>query len=268
MSFDADAQDYIDRVVAVDGFMWPHVQAAINRFVTGCKADPSPMPAVSNWDALKACCLMAGPATLEAALVPLKGPAPTKFNFTQNDYHQVLGLKGDGGSKRLGSGYTHSSDPQNNLHAFTFITEPDETGAAGAAYISSQAFTNTSRMLQIQGVGHGFLANGLGGAVPATFGKDGDIGGIGVSRHTSTQIVRHSFGDTSTVNVTSAEPVDQEILIFRRQITGFQSTSARLSFYSLGEAVDLESLDRRVSRYMRDIQMPTRRGFPLSRLVN
>src|SRR5690606_20831501 len=113
---------YIDRVIAVDGFMWPHVQTAINRFVVGCKADPSPFAGVSNWDAMKACCILSGAHTYLGALVSLKGPVPTNVGFLETDYHPALGLKGDGSTKHLATGRLNADDPQDNFHACVFAT--------------------------------------------------------------------------------------------------------------------------------------------------
>ena len=76
---DADAIDYLDRVKAADGGVGVEVGVAqaIDAFVKGCKADNANYagdPTRTNWDALQACCIMAGARTISGALVPLKTP--------------------------------------------------------------------------------------------------------------------------------------------------------------------------------------------------
>jgi hypothetical protein len=65
------------------------VQSAYNDFVVGCKAD-------GIWDAIKASCILAGARTLSGSLTPLKGAAPTNFNFVSGDYNRKTGLVGNG----------------------------------------------------------------------------------------------------------------------------------------------------------------------------
>ena len=71
-AIDPDAAAYIAAVEAADGQMLePALVTAYNEFFVGCKADASPFAGVSNFDAIKASCIMAGARTLAGALVPL-----------------------------------------------------------------------------------------------------------------------------------------------------------------------------------------------------
>jgi len=84
--FDADASTYIEAVEVADGqALETGVRYAINDFVIGCKQD-------GIWDAIKASCIMAGARTLDGALVPLVGTAPTNYNFVAGDYNRELSL--------------------------------------------------------------------------------------------------------------------------------------------------------------------------------
>jgi hypothetical protein len=94
---DVDAIAYIAAVEVADAEpLELGVKRSINAFVKGCKAD-------GIWDAIKASCIMAGARTLAGALVPLKGTAPTNFNFVSGDYNRKTGLVGDGSTKYLDS---------------------------------------------------------------------------------------------------------------------------------------------------------------------
>lgn len=262
MSFDADAQDYIDRVIAVDGFMWPHVQTAINRFVVGCKADPSPFAGVSNWDAMKACCLLAGAQTYLGALVPLKGPSPTNVGFAKTDYHPALGLKGDGTTKRIDSGWDNADDPLDNQSVAVYQTEQSTASGQMIGRGSSQSGTTAIRW---GGGGYRIRSRSVG-----FIDRDAiDVGLVGLSRSSSTQFTTYISSNSSTHNVASDPPYAGKIHVFSSNAPGALScVGARLSFYGIGEAVDLGLLDKRLTKFMQGIQMPTRRGFPLSRLVN
>ena len=94
---DPDALAYLAAVAAADG---THVEVgvatAVDDFIKGCKADPSGIPGRSNWDAIKASCILCGARTLAGALVPLAGTAPTNNNFLPEDYNRETGLKGNG----------------------------------------------------------------------------------------------------------------------------------------------------------------------------
>jgi len=72
---DPDAIDYLNRVAAADGAsVEVGIAQAIDAFVRGCKADSAGYagdPTRSNWDAIKAACIMCGARTLSGALVPL-----------------------------------------------------------------------------------------------------------------------------------------------------------------------------------------------------
>ena len=82
---DPDALTYLAAVAAADGApVEVGVATAVDDFFKGCKADPSGTPGRSNWDAIKASCILAGARTLAGALVPLKTPyGPELWDGTQ-----------------------------------------------------------------------------------------------------------------------------------------------------------------------------------------
>jgi hypothetical protein len=110
-ALDPDAKTYINAVEFADGQpLESAVRTAIDKFVRGCKAD-------GIWDAIKASCVLAGARTLDGALVPLKGSAPTNNGpFVSGDYDRKTGLAGNGTTKFLNSNRNNNADPQNSNH--------------------------------------------------------------------------------------------------------------------------------------------------------
>jgi hypothetical protein len=102
---DPDALTYLAAVAAADGApVETAVAVAVDDFFKGCKADPSGTPGSSNWDAIKASCILCGAQdACRARWCRLVGTAPTNVadGFVSGDYTRggaTPGLKGDGTS--------------------------------------------------------------------------------------------------------------------------------------------------------------------------
>ena len=245
-AFDPDALAYITAVETADGeALEAGVKAAINDFVVGCKAD-------GIWDALKASCILAGARTLNGALVPLAGPAPTNFNFVTDDYDRITGLKGDGSTKDLNSNRADNADPLDDCHASCFVTE-ESGGGAG----SILAYMGVSSGTSIRGLQRVFNLNGVYAYNRNAAGvlKVSDItstGFLGTSRATSASYTGRGDGADVSVTAASNTPTGQNLTLF--SFSGTRYAAARLSFYSIGESIDLAALDARVSALMDTIE--------------
>jgi hypothetical protein len=242
---DADAQAYVNAVEVADGQrIEDPVRFAINNFVIGCKAD-------GIWTAIKASCILAGARTRLGALTPLVGTAPTSFSFVDGDYNRKTGLVGNGTTKYLNSNRNNNADPQNNQHlSVCASTAADgttmgggvtQTGASGIGRRSSEA-TNAA------------VLRSRSGLVPPTILIDKtDVqwtsGFAGLSRSSPSSFIGRSGGTNSTFTVSSQVPYAQAIFVFGRNNDGVLNDPAlsRLSFYSIGESVDLALLDTRVT---------------------
>jgi hypothetical protein len=241
VTYDTDAQAYITAVEAADGqALETGVRDAINAFVVGCKGD-------GIWAAIKASCIMAGARTLTGALVPLVGTAPTNVGpFVSGDYNRKTGLVGDGSTKYLNSNRNNNADPQDSRHLSVFISASATRDAnrgligAGIADTGSSAIVsaiNTSRLV-FRVSSSGTLESGAP-ETPPTF--------AGTSRSAS-DLVTYRFNATSASGAGSAPsqtPLNQNIVVFGRNLTA--QANARLSFYSIGESLDLALLDARVT---------------------
>jgi hypothetical protein len=230
---DADADAYIAAVEAADGqALEPGVKFAIKNFVLCCKQD-------GIWDAIKASCILAGARTLNGALVPLVGTAPTNFNFVSSDYNRKTGLVGDGSTKYLDSNRNNNADPQNSNHNACYITQLDTSGI---------------RFYMGRG-GNEPGANVLGHTGNATFIRirmqeqvvvlqSSPTELYGVSRSSNSQLSCRVNKSNIIVGTLSDGVLNGNVGVFGR---GDASTTARLAFYSIGESLDLALLDARVT---------------------
>ena len=240
-SFDSDASTYIDAVETTDGqVLETGVRIAINEFVLGCKQD-------GIWTAIKASCILAGARTLDGALMPLVGPAPSNVGpFVSGDYNRKTGLQGDGTTNYLNSNRANDADPQNDAHYLIGISDPILNGVApiGALATSpnrySQVLADSSSIV--------YSLNATGGVF--FVGNNG--GFYGVSRENSTQINVRQSSTTSVFSQTSTAPSSQPYYIFARNLNGLPSLyyPNKIYFYSIGESLDLALLDTRVSNLM------------------
>jgi hypothetical protein len=237
-SFDSDASTYIDAVETADGqALETGVRVAINDFVLGCKQD-------GIWNAIKASCILAGARTLDGALVPLVGSAPTKQGTEAGwNYNRETGLKGNGTDNSLDSGLNMFDVPLSSVHQSVSVSA---AGTSSASYIGG-TFTGPSNSLteinwnasglifRSRNVSNSYVANG----------EQDSTGFMGTSRDNSSNFDYRLNGTTGTVAAVALSSSNGDFSVFRR--TGFTPTNARLSFYSIGESLDLALLDTRVS---------------------
>lgn len=272
--YDVDAYDYISRVqIADQEDLEFAVQISINKFITGCKVD-------GIWDAIKSSCILAAAKTLSGALVPLKGTAPTNYNFISGDYNRVSGLKGDGFSKYLDSNRPSNAGIWNNKHISVYVTNTGEWSAAryrqnliGAEYKSGVAFRFNN--LRTQTLSNGsvtldyFIDSAVNPANIISFGAPAGYNLIGANRFGFTGIDyiitsgnEIKTGVDYTVFSRGTGDANINMFVFRRnynpssywgaESTGY--TNARLSFYSMGDNLDLYKLNLRVSGLMSDLK--------------
>jgi hypothetical protein len=239
-SFDADAAAYIAAVEAADAqTLELAVKTAYNDFVVGCKSD-------GIWNAIKASCIMAGARTRAGALVPLKGTAPTENGTVGGwNYNRKTGLAGNGTDNYLNSNRAGNADPRNSKHISL-----NATGSTGVAVMGNRA--NVTGATYLDNDGTGFRCR-----VHTSSGSDDKVvspipyGFLGGSRSASATISFRYNGANSSGSQTSEAPQSDSILIFARRNTTTGNAEffkdARLSFYSIGESLNLALLDTRVS---------------------
>lgn len=243
---DTDALNYIRRIESADGFVLESsVKQAIDNLVVGLKAD-------GLWSSIKACCIMSGPKTVAGALTPLVGPSPQNFNFTQEHYIRNLGLIGiDNGVRYLDSKRPNNADPQNNHHMCVYrsvgfynlnifigsvafgAVNGDRIGSTGQF---AESFLTSSRSSNNIGTSSGFnLTAGL----------------IGTARNNANTYEVIGSNLTTSLSQQSTTPTSTNITVFAAPGGGINSGSnIRLSFYSIGEYLNLSLLDARLDTFM------------------
>jgi hypothetical protein len=231
--FDADASTYIEAVEAADTqALETGVRYAINDFVIGCKQD-------GIWSAIKASCILAGARTLDGALVPLTGTAPTNNNFVSGDYNRKTGLAGNGSNKYLISNRYSNSDPQNSHHMAVY-----KAAGSGNGNLIGQSGSPLARDLIDYNSQWRFNSRSVSSVTNAAAATTN--GFIGLSRSSSSTIYTRIGGAIASQLVGSSAPDAIPIYVFSRGVNDFP-TASRLSFYSIGESLDLAALDTRVS---------------------
>jgi hypothetical protein len=244
---DTDAAAYIAAVEAADEIASPGVggletatKVAIHSFVKGCKND-------GIWDAIKASCILAGARTLAGALVPLVGDAPTNVggNFVTGDYDRKTGLKGDGSTKSLDSNRLCSSDAIDNHHQSVFIATINTVNTAFSHnYIGAVAASNVRGLVTLSSTGqHAVVSNGT--TVEAFESTPPVAGFFGYRRNNNSNFnARLENENFSSSNVGVAD-ISNSVFVFQRG--DGRHINGRISFYSIGESLDLALLDTRVS---------------------
>lgn len=235
---DADVSTYLAAVEAADGqTLETSVRLAYYKFITGCKAD-------GIWDAIKASCILAGARTLAGALVPLKGTAPTNNNFVAADYNRKTGLVGDKSTKYLDSNRYENSDPLLNQHISTYVKE---AGFGNGCYIGARDATTAGSQITNDLSNIYFISRKV--IVATVSGQLSNFAGL---QRNAAGVKFRVNGVTSSGTAGSPASITEPYYIFNRPSSPLFS-DARISFYSIGESLDLALLDSRVSTLMTDI---------------
>jgi hypothetical protein len=243
-TYDADASAYILAVEAADGqTLEPATRSAINKFVVGCKAD-------GIWPAIKASCILAGARTLTGALIPLAGTAPTNVGglFVSGDYNRKTGLVGNGSTKYLDSNQSLLSLPSANCSFGVYCTQ---AATVVSAYLSSNFIAGQDGVQIISLVTPqttmAFNSRNIDGQLAAA-GTASSTGFIGSTRSSLASYQFRVASTNTTQSIAAVTARDTPLLLFARNGTPVVFyTDARLAFYSIGESLDLASLDARVT---------------------
>jgi hypothetical protein len=236
---DAEADAYIAAVEAADGqALEPGVKFAIKNFVLCCKQD-------GIWNAIKASCILAGARTLNGALVPLVGTAPTNFNFVSGDYNRKTGLVGDGSTKYLDSNFQYSTIASNqNNHHLAYWRAVGDTGTCSMAVNFD---TGQNNLILNNSAARSFHSNSSALLAPDVSPQTGFRG---LNRSSASLYSYRGGGRVATATTASVSTgTNRPVFVFARNNAGTTDGygTGRKSFYSIGESLDLALLDARVT---------------------
>jgi hypothetical protein len=246
--YDTDAAAYIAAVEAADaaagqsGGLEEGVKWDIDQFVRGCKAD-------SIWDAFKACCIMIGAKTINGALVPLVGPAPTNYLYT--DYIRKTGISKTGNEVAyLDANIANNSAllPQDSRHLSVCVISDFTT--THPRLIGSDDFGSGASLLEV--------GNNVAGRLSANSSntfvtRRGTF--WGANRANNSTITILNGGNINSYSQSSVTPTSATICVGGSPNSGYASTNrSRFCFYSIGQSIDLALLNSRVSTLVNSLQ--------------
>jgi len=244
--FDPDARDYILRVESADGNrLETRVRSAINTFILGCKAD-------GIWSAIRASCILAGARTLSGALVPLVGNAPSNNAFVSGDYNRKTGLLGDGTSKSLATGYVSNTFlQQNSQHFSVYVTSAPSSSTTVKVFLGNQSSLG-SRSLIYKSAADQFSSRLATTSIATSVTGAGLTTGFkGGSRSSSSAVTARTNQSTTSASASStALATGLSIYVFSGGFINQNLCDARMSFYSMGDNLDLSLLDSRITSFM------------------
>jgi len=242
---DPDAAAYLNAVESADTqALEAGVRKAVDDFVKGCKAD-------AIWSAIESSCILMGARTLNGALVPLKGTAPTNQsgNFVSGDYNRKTGLVGNGSNKALNTNKNNNSYGQNDFHMAVYVNTISTAtrcyigGGGGEAGDSNIFDINTTVQFR----------NRQPAGTPDQVTSSNLAGFIGCSRGGSSSYIGRANKTNSTFSRTSQTPTNTDMFVFRTTVGGGFHSSARIQYYSLGADLALALLDSRLETLAADI---------------
>jgi len=249
--YDSDVVAYIKAVESADGaLLETSVRALYYNFIVGCKND-------GIWNSIKASCLLGGARTLNGALVPLVGNAPTNVNFISSDYNRKTGLVTDG-TKYLNLGYDNNDTtnfPTDNSHASVYISSNSVSFPGTGPYIilGAKAFIYEGSMGFLFSSGGYYVFNRTFGGL--NYGYSTIISFVGTSKSTSEAffIARRNRVNTTSSSSSSALSSGIYGVFGLGNGSSLYPSGLRISFYSLGRSLDLALLDARISKFMSDL---------------
>ncbi len=116
ISYDPDVQAMMDARASLGDPVPTAYAQAINDYVVTLKETPG------MWDTITQLVVFAGATTVNGGLVPIKGITPTHVGLVAGDFNIKTGVRGNGTSKYIITGYTGSSFGQDNLHTYVLTT--------------------------------------------------------------------------------------------------------------------------------------------------
>ena len=238
--FDPDAATYIAAVEFEDGeALETGVKDAINAFVVGLKAD-------GIWNAVLASCIMMGARTIEGALVPLRGGDPTAYNQVSGDYNRETGIIGNSSNKYIDTEFNDASTYRLDYHAGVFQNNTSQN-----AKLMARTASNNNNSVQIRRNNPTNVTLHGRSATTDSGGVDASPAFIIQSRDNASNFIVHNNGTGLTLTrAAQASTSGVNYLINRVHASSATYGSSRISFYTIGTALDATGLAKYESRVL------------------
>jgi hypothetical protein len=235
---DPDAAAYIASVETADGqSLEQGIKDAITGFVVGCKIR-------GIWDSIKSCCLLCGARTQAGAIVPLKGNAPILTNFV-GDYNRENGLRRTSGTFDINR--NNNVDPQNSKHVAVYPTSIDYgTSTANFRSIIASGSQSGGLLIAVTSAGLSLRCNTSLSAVGSQPVAANGLIGVSVLNSSQSQVLYNQ--NIGIVNIDTTTPSDMGIRLWSG--SGLATSTTRLAFYSVGESLNLKTLNEVVKNYI------------------
>jgi hypothetical protein len=260
VSYIGPVQDFIDRQIAADVAagntmgLEVEVRNAYDVFIrdsinAGDLGTSGGVLSQAN-SIMKATVPMCGARTLQGCLVPLVGPAPTRFGTAAGwNYNRKTGLAANGTNNYLSSNRNNNADPQNSSHNAVWVSTAHSLPVNGQYLGSGLGDPGVNNLAHsISPVITSFTRNRT--ATPFDSFRLA-LGLFGHSRNSASAYTARVNGVNTTINVVSATPQNAIIDVFRRGTGNY--ANGRLAFYSIGEHLSLTALDPRLTAMMNAI---------------
>lgn len=239
-SYDSDAQTYFTAVEAADGStLETGYKDAVNTLVVSLKS-------ASLWTPINRLFLFSTAKTLAGVAVPLKGAAPTALvNYVIGDYNRKTGLKGDGTTEYVNTGYADSDSPQNDNHIAIWDSDNIASGTGNKVGTGTTRITdgNTTRFMANRGTN-------------TTTGLVSNTQFTGMSRNNSANFTARVSSTNVTLTVTSTTPFTGRpyyLSAFNGNPTPNSFSTSRIAIASFGTSLDLAALQTIFATYMTTI---------------
>ena len=236
--YDIDAATYIAAVEAADGqSLEQPIRNAMTEFVVNCKN-------AGIWGAMKSSVLLCGPRTQAGAVVPLKGTAPTLTSFV-GDYNRETGLARTSGT--FNTNRAGDADNQNNKHVAVYPSFIEYgSNATVLCSIIGNGTASGATVIHANSAGLTIKANSASNAIGNQAGYASNLIGISINSDTDTQVLYN--GNIGKISYTTTTPLSSSMILYGGG--GLSPSISRVAFYSMGDSMDLLSLQNILNIYL------------------
>lgn len=246
--YDSDAQSLFDSRQDFGDPVPTAYKEAISDYITELKA-------VSGlWDNITQLVITAGATTIFTSLIPVKGSFPSGINLVNGDLGIKTGIKGNGSTKYIQSGYTTVvGTSQNDFHMYGYYTEMPTTNAT-ALFGQGGATTSGGTMI-LYGTGANNTSIKCRNSAADTVTGNTGVGGYGVNRNASANYQAKRASTTSTITRTSQAPPARRIHLLARTGNSDDNpanhSDARLLLWTIGGGISsLNDYDTPTSNFI------------------